>query len=497
LISARELSGPLGFSIFLLYTMRMRLAVGWFVICSVLVACQKSHPKDGVVRLAVMTQLAGNLTPCGCTSKPLGGLDRVVQFIGDKPLLVVGDTFYGDEPLDAQIHLKAEAISKILHRLSVVSMALGQHDAVSRVAEFKLPMFKVGSTHDNFRRVDSTLRTLNGLKVAIIGTSYEPRVTPQDHTFAAKAMRAQGAEFVISLLPMNVREAQKFVAQMDRVDVAIAEGEADPLVISETLLLAGGEKGETIGTLSLHPKKDRTWVFYDAGQSARKAVQERINRLQQEIETLGQGEARKVREQQLQGLHTQLAQITVQEPLSSYVSWDLQTMDISQPKASWATDILKDLNQALCTEADKARPCPPDKPGTEHFVGTQACMACHPAAYSVYSKTQHAHAWATLERDGKQCDTSCIGCHSVGFNQPGGYCRVKDVESYRNVGCENCHGPGQTHVQNLKDRSKWSMQFVVKPTVEKCLTCHTPDHSDKFKFEVYLPKILGEGHRLK
>jgi hypothetical protein len=449
------------------------------------------------VRLAVMGKLAGNLTPCGCTSKPLGGLDRVAAFIGDNPVLAVGDTFYGDEAPDEQLHLKAAAIGKILQRLRVVAMTVGEHDILSHVSEFKLPILRAGSGPDKFRRVDGTLQKMRGLKIAFIGASYDPQVTPQDHTQAAQVMRAQGAEFVISLLPMHAHAAQKFVSQIDRVDVAIAQGEADPMVIGETLLIAAGEKGETIGILSLHPKKDRTWVFYDGGQSARKMVQERINRLQQEVAALDVGDARKAREQQLQGLHTQLAQMTVQEPSSSYVSWDLQAMDTSRPKASWATRIVKDVNQALCTAADNIRACPPDESGTERFMGTQTCVGCHAAAYAVYTKTQHAHAWATLERDGKQCDTSCIGCHSVGFNQPGGYCRVKDVEIYKNVGCENCHGPGQTHMQNLKDRSKWSAQFVVKPTVEKCLQCHTPDHSDKFNFDVYLPKILGPGHTAK
>ncbi|NJK89180.1 MAG: hypothetical protein HC923_07080 [Myxococcales bacterium] len=85
-------------------------------------------------------------------------------------------------------------------------------------------------------------------------------------------------------------------------------------------------------------------------------------------------------------------------------------------------------------------------PDQAAYVGTAVCAACHPEAHAFWVDTAHAKAWSTLEQDGKDADLTCVGCHSVGFRRPGGFCRLSHGESLRNVGCESCHGPGGLHV---------------------------------------------------
>jgi hypothetical protein len=147
-----------------------------------------------------------------------------------------------------------------------------------------------------------------------------------------------------------------------------------------------------------------------------------------------------------------------------------------------------ELNLAWAREHGQS--CPPPGPGEAAYVGTEACRGCHPAAFAVYQRTGHAHAYATLEKALKQYRLDCIACHVVGFQQPGGVCRVDQVDRRVNVGCENCHGPGSLHVRAGTADSIARR----KPTVSTCLGCHTPENSIHFDFAKYLPQVLGPGH---
>ena len=41
-------------------------------------------------------------------------------------------------------------------------------------------------------------------------------------------------------------------------------------------------------------------------------------------------------------------------------------------------------------------------------------------AYAVWQTTAHAGAWETLTSRDKDFDQTCVGCHSVGYEKPGG-----------------------------------------------------------------------------
>ena len=147
-----------------------------------------------------------------------------------------------------------------------------------------------------------------------------------------------------------------------------------------------------------------------------------------------------------------------------------------------------ELNLAWAREHGQS--CPPPAKGEAAYVGNQACRACHARAFTVYEQTGHSHAYATLEKASKQYRLDCIACHVVGFQQPGGVCRVDQVEGRTDVGCENCHGPGSLHL------ARPTRANIPRPAPGQnvCLGCHTPDNSLHFDFARYLPRILGPGH---
>jgi len=85
------------------------------------------------------------------------------------------------------------------------------------------------------------------------------------------------------------------------------------------------------------------------------------------------------------------------------------------------------------------------------YVGSAACKECHPAEYAVWEKSGHSHAYEALDKKAskpsqRNFDPECIICHTVGFEYRIGYFGSGKDEPYlRNVGCENCHGPGSLH----------------------------------------------------
>jgi hypothetical protein len=161
---------------------------------------------------------------------------------------------------------------------------------------------------------------------------------------------------------------------------------------------------------------------------------------------------------------------------------------------------LRELNAAL-----ERQPLEPVE-GQPFFVGTQECALCHAAAHTFWETTHHSKAVATLEARDKDFDQNCIGCHVVGWEQPGGSVlgqlqyeaalgELTIHKDLRNVGCEACHGPGSAHRLAPLDATGAPQHILRKPNADQCTQCHVPEHSPRFDFDTYVHRITGEGHR--
>ncbi len=139
------------------------------------------------------------------------------------------------------------------------------------------------------------------------------------------------------------------------------------------------------------------------------------------------------------------------------------------------------------------------------FIGSQKCESCHEKSYDIWKKTNHGHAYATIEKldPPRNYDPECVSCHVTGWN-PGrffpyvsGYESKEKTPALINTGCENCHGPGEKHAnaelganEELQKKLRKAM-VITKAESEKqqCFTCHDLDNSPEFKFELYWPYI--------
>jgi peroxiredoxin len=120
------------------------------------------------------------------------------------------------------------------------------------------------------------------------------------------------------------------------------------------------------------------------------------------------------------------------------------------------------------------------------YSGNDVCGVCHEQEYATWQYTAHATAFDTLVAHTANRRTDCIGCHVVGFEEPGGYDFQRQPAHLENVGCESCHGRGGPHLTpNFVPKAEGG-----KPDYEPvCATCHNPKHSLGFDFEGFHPRI--------
>lgn len=118
------------------------------------------------------------------------------------------------------------------------------------------------------------------------------------------------------------------------------------------------------------------------------------------------------------------------------------------------------------------------------YVGSQACQQCHSYEHAAWSQKAHADAFATLVEVGSDRDPECVICHVIGMDRESGFISEQKTPHLKDVGCENCHGPGSEHVRS----TGWTATTEPKMS---CLDCHTPEHSSGYAGNEaeYLEKI--------
>lgn len=115
------------------------------------------------------------------------------------------------------------------------------------------------------------------------------------------------------------------------------------------------------------------------------------------------------------------------------------------------------------------------------YSGSEFCGVCHEAEHETWQLTAHASAFDTLVRHGADSNAECVGCHVVGWKQPGGFTSSAATPELEDVGCESCHGRGGPHL---------SPGLVQGGNYEKaCLTCHDTKHSLGFEYARFLPRV--------
>jgi hypothetical protein len=500
-------------------------------------AAEKPRPD---LRLLVLTDPKGYLEPCGCQQRPLGGVDKLAQVVrsarADKVptlLLAAGDLTFGTElrPEDAasaatQEAWRAQTLVQVWKQIGLSAATPGKLDLqqppatlheLVKAGEFPWLVENLsGAPEDAGFPARARVLDAGGVKVGVFGlVARDPalRLAPglaldaelaQLAERTTQALRAQGARVVVALVSGDRRSARSVAGAGP--DVVVMGGldqelPLPPSVHERAILVHAGRQGQRVVNLELEldaqgePHDESAWSRREAEQSLKRQAGELKAKIAEWEKAKG------VSERDLATQRERLAEMerglaTPAEPhftgrwFSAEVS-ELAPEVAGDPTIAATLDAYDKRVNEHNRETLKDRLPLPAKDGAPHYAGSDSCKNCHEAAYAWWRNTKHGHAYATLEQKHKQFDLSCVGCHVVGYNQPGGS-TVTHVDNLKDVGCESCHGPGSQH--NAEPNKPG---LVTRDTPKSvCLSCHTHEHSDRFTYEAFKTLLVVPGHGL-
>lgn len=465
------------------------------------------RPREARATLLFVSDLWGQLEPCGCAADMKGGVDRMAGYVASLraagPVLLVdtGDalfdatTYAADE--EVQARLRAKTAAAALVEMGLDAKVLHERDRVLEKEGGWFPSDVV--------LAGPALREVGGVRVGLLPVDGAGDLDARAKE-AAK-LREQGADLVVALAHVPRQQASSL--QIPGVDLvvgghidSIPEGDAELALQGPAPILYPLARGQGLVRVEV-VIRDRGGPFQWAGteearQAELAAIDDRIRSYHARIAHLpADSDAGPFLEKvaELQARRQALAE----EPLEARTEGNTLAYRLVSVTQDFPSDTsvraLLDGYDREVAEANLAyakanpKPCPEPAEGEASYVGQAACAACHPAAQAFWVTTAHGNAYATLEEVHKQYDLSCVSCHVTGWEQPGGACNVAQVEGRKDVGCESCHGPGSAHAQApSKDNIRTSVQEAT------CKSCHRPEHSLDFDYATYLQRVLGPGH---
>jgi hypothetical protein len=145
------------------------------------------------------------------------------------------------------------------------------------------------------------------------------------------------------------------------------------------------------------------------------------------------------------------------------------------------------------------------------FVGSKKCGECHEQVYEFWKSTRHSHALDTLVNGhidkkhnkqiakGKHVNPECVSCHTTGFFYLTGYDGSEATMELGGNGCENCHGPGSSHVRLMSnpditaaEKLQAKEMMHLPPQDDRrnvCIRCHDHENSPKFDLVTYWDQV--------
>lgn len=407
--------------------------------------------------LVASTDLRGETSPCGCHT-PRGGFARMGTFVDS--LRRAGPTAYLDAggafpDLSTRADL-ADFMMRTLKELAPAAVGVAPRDLHQGPSLLRRLARETGLPVTCANLVDARTRAplfptsrvvdVGGVKLgvfAVLGERLElgaarDTVAVTDPELAAQqavqALRAQGAQVIVMLSQLGKVGGEDIAAAVPGID-AVFLGHGAPVLehgrrVGGALVSYAGERGQQLGVIQL--------ALAPTGRVADGTI---------DVYSLGPN----VREHA--GL---LAKVKTFED-------------------AYNERMRREQRTAQAAEDQESDPI-------DHFVGDAVCARCHTAEAEQWKTTAHSIAWETLVREKKDATPDCIPCHVVGYQQPGGFQTATRTPHLVNVQCENCHGMGTGHGEN--------MQATAGNKEAVCLTCHNAERDPTFDYGERLPLIL-------
>lgn len=512
------------------------------VCCFIMISgCQCIKRPDSTRTAVVFTSsLQGYIEPCGCTSDPLGGLARIAtvfkkfqkELKNQAILIDTGDlVFENTQPLNPADRCTEEAkamlIMSVLHGIGLAATVTGERDLSNGKAFYDSLLQQYPVSRPGISDQKPLIIQAGQNLIGIVDLS-----TPEVLTSQINWLQEKGAKVIIAISQLNLSRSEAMAGLTKGLDIVLlgnSPGEAPTLPRQVSTMgpwfISAGQQGQYLGVLEfshLDKRLPQTALTIDTSVEEKR---QRLEILEQRIQLLKQQIALTTAQDKLTFLTMRLERAQQEEneikserpaaPQSQEPSFTFRAIPIKRditpdPSIQAQTQAYEKKIPELTKQCESTIECPSLKAGEPSFIGAESCKSCHAAAYNVWKaaivskkmkstsgqlelrQVGHSKAWATLLDVHKDQDRSCIGCHSIGFMQPGGYCKTNDVGMFKNVQCEACHGPGSLHAQTGKKE-----HIRGKVTEQVCRECHHVPHiptTNSFVFNEQVQLILGPGH---
>ncbi|MCW5836208.1 MAG: hypothetical protein KIS78_27660 [Labilithrix sp.] len=504
-------------------------------------------------RLYLVSDLAGALEPCGCVKDQLGGMDHFGALVTaekgkvvDYATLAAGPLFFMDMDIPdekkSQEIAKAETIAATLKTLKLAAFAPAKNgfaagvETLARLRDASgAALLAANVSAGALAPAKTKIIDVGGIKIGVIGVAAPDKAAPapgQKETPLADvtsspaipavkegvaALKKEGAQALVVLAAVGRGEAKR-IADDNPELLAILVGStgasgdsntkaAPPEKIGDVLVVETANHLQTVGVLDIHlrgdaPKAGLVTLADGTGierMQKREELTGRIDELRKKIATWETDKsisprdvaARKADVAKLEAERDALdkAPATASGSSYRYVMREIRdNLGADDAVKAQMGAFYKKVNDANKIAFKDKKPAPVAK-GEAGYVGVEACANCHEDAKKVWDGTGHAHAYATLEKQFKEANLDCVGCHVTGYDKPGGS-TVTHVSDLKDVQCEVCHGPGSLHAAKPDD----VRIPIARPTPEACIACHHPPHVHTFDAKAKMSDILGPGH---
>jgi 2',3'-cyclic-nucleotide 2'-phosphodiesterase (5'-nucleotidase family) len=440
------------------WAIELNSAVKTLTVCGLaFCATSASPPGDGGRELVVIYTGDGGaeIESCGCNLLAYGGLARratLVDFIRarypDAVFVEVGDFF--SPTAGEQDRLKNEITAEAYGGYAYDAVNLGEDD-FNFGADFVRDLLeanRIPAISANVRDVNgkpfapaSRVVTKAGLNVGIVGflnpeLAAGKKLSGADLQPYQKSLKTAAAELA------GQADVLICLAHIGNVDKARAFAAKCPKEID--VVVAGHRGGKTLEAENVKGR----WMVYTRSR----------NRYVGMLKLTLDGDANVV------AAENHVLPVTKETPKNE------------------TTQALVDKYYAtlrkLVDEKKLLKPPEDIPPGGFIYAGSARCGDCHAPQVKQWQETAHGAAYASLEDAGRETDPECVGCHVTGYGFRGGFVAGPKPASV-NVGCEECHGPGEGHAQAPAVKT-------AAVTEATCLRCHDAERSPAFNYPGYL-----------
>lgn len=371
----------------------------------------------------------GTMKPCGCSGGQLGGLDRRLAILDSVPkskrlILDTGSLVESDSTQDLiKFNVIIQALDLLgydLVNLTEEDVRIGTNIAILDSISSLFNVISSARPPDVNIPVKFTKQlSLQGKTIIVTVAAFNPDSTPLEQLKKLFPPRPGLRTANILIINRCDTEIIESILRMNVVDCLVCPPQSDePIVIREPndpylpgLVVSAGRLGKYVGKLQIRSAKDKLKFSFSTEK----------------------------------------------------VSEDL-------PQAKPLVELYQTYQQ-LVKEADLLEKHPRfELPGSLEYTGSKSCKLCHEYEYEKWSTKAHARAYATLRNIGSQFDPECVVCHVIGMNYNTGFVSEQSTPDLKDVGCENCHGPGSEHISSLGKAQTTQPQ-------SDCVDCHTPENS--------------------